>query len=165
MWSFLLYTLQVFSVILSNNPCHQGPELPLHFRRIIAFFRYHYQLATMRSGSSTADSHVYPADMEESNFLKRSRTLHWTHLGLSLLTSAGAVAIVACEAVPYRHYKNTAHWASSGLALWPLNFDLRPTFAALSCGCVIAFLNLIYVVVALLPSVSLFHFHTPLYLP
>ncbi|KAJ5126545.1 hypothetical protein N7448_007324 [Penicillium atrosanguineum] len=102
----------------------------------------------MSSGSSTAES----SDMQESAFLKRSRAIHLGRLSLSFLILTGAIATIACEAVPFRHYTSTAKWASAGLALWPLNFDLRPTIAAMSCGCVIAVLNLIYVVIALLPS-------------
>jgi hypothetical protein len=93
--------------------------------------------------------------MDESNFLKRNRSLHLARLGLSLLITTGAVAVVACEAVPLQHYQTTTQWATAGLALWPLNLDMRPTIAALACGCVIAVLNLVYVVVALLPSVSM----------
>jgi hypothetical protein len=103
----------------------------------------------MSSNASTAGS------MDESKFLKRNRALHWARLGLSLLITTGAVAVIACEAVPLHHYKTTAQWATEGLALWPLNLDMRPTIGALACGCVIAALNLVYVVVALLPSVSI----------
>lgn len=108
----------------------------------------------MSFSSSTAGSHTY-SEMDESLFLKRNRSIHWARLGLSILIASAAIAIIACEAVPFQHYKTTSQWASSGLALWPLNLDLRPTVAALSCGCVIAFLNLIYIVAALLPSVSI----------
>ncbi|KAJ5167484.1 uncharacterized protein N7482_006265 [Penicillium canariense] len=99
----------------------------------------------MSSNSSTAGS------LEEANFLKRTRSLHWARLALSVLITGGAIAVVACEAVPLQHYKTTAKWASAGLALWPLNFDLRPTIAALACGGVIAALNVVYAIAALLP--------------
>lgn len=102
----------------------------------------------MSSGSS------HSSDMQESTFLKRSRAIHWARLGLSFFILIVAVAVIACEAVPFQHYKSTAQWANAGLALWPLNFDLRPTIAALSCGSVIAVLNLVYVITALLPSVG-----------
>jgi hypothetical protein len=92
--------------------------------------------------------------MQESTFLKRSRVIRWARLGLSFFILIGAVAVIACEAVPFQHYKSTVQWANAGLALWPLNFDLRPTIAALSCGGVIAVLNLVYVITALLPSVG-----------
>jgi len=108
----------------------------------------------MTSGSSSTGSHAHSSDMQESTFLKRNRAIHLGRLSLSFLIVICAIAVIACETVPFQHYKSTAQWANVGLALWPLNFDLRPTIAALSCGCVIAVLNLIYVVAALLPSVS-----------
>ena len=110
----------------------------------------------MTSNSSlTGSGAAYSSDLEESNFLKRNRVIHFARLGLSFLIFGVAIAVVACEAPPLRHYKNTSQWASAGLALWPLNFDLRPTIAAISCGCIITILNLVYIAVALLPSVSL----------
>ncbi|KAJ5925832.1 hypothetical protein N7454_007342 [Penicillium verhagenii] len=105
----------------------------------------------MGSESSITGSNAFSSDMDESKFLKRNRVLHWARLGLSLLIFIAAVAIVSCEAVPFHHYKNTVKWASSGLALWPLNLDIRPTVAAISCGCIIGFFHLAYVVAALLP--------------
>ncbi|KAJ6156059.1 hypothetical protein N7497_004944 [Penicillium chrysogenum] len=107
----------------------------------------------MTSDSSLAESGgAYSSDMEETTFLKRNHVIHFTRLGLSFLIFGIAIAVVACEAPPLRHYKNTYQWASAGLALWPLNFDLRPTTAAVSCGCIITVLNLVYIAVALLPS-------------
>lgn len=112
----------------------------------------------MSLGSSTAGSQTHYG-MEETRFLKRTRAIHPARLFLSVLIFSTAITIIACEAVPFQHYKNTSQWASSGLALWPLNLDNRPTVAALSCGCVISFLNLIYIVAALLPTVSILSTH------
>lgn len=109
----------------------------------------------MSSNASTAGS------MDESKFLKRNRALHLTRLGLSALITTGAIAVIACEAQPLHHYKTTAQWESAGLALWPLNLDVRPTIAGLACGCVIAALSLVYMVVALLPSVGIPAPNTP----
>ncbi|OOQ86918.1 hypothetical protein PEBR_19172 [Penicillium brasilianum] len=100
----------------------------------------------MSSNASTAGS------MDESKFLKRNRVIHSTRLGLSALITTGAIAVIACEAQPLHHYKTTAQWASAGLALWPLNLDVRPTIAALACGCVIAALNLPHSRIKLLNS-------------
>ena len=108
----------------------------------------------MSSGSSTTGSNAYSSDLEESEFLRRNRLIHWGRLILSLLITVVAIATIASEAVPFRHYMTTADWAKAGLALWPQNLDLRPTITALSCGCVAAFINLIYIAAALLPSVS-----------
>ncbi|KAL2871811.1 uncharacterized protein BJX67DRAFT_88353 [Aspergillus lucknowensis] len=92
------------------------------------------------------------SDEEESSFLKRIRLLHWVRLGLAFLALAISVSIIACEAVPYRHYRNTSSYEAVGLYLWPLNLDLRPTIAVLACGSVITFLSLFFIVIALLPS-------------
>ena len=109
----------------------------------------------MSSRSSTQGSHAYSSDLEESKFLRDTRSIYLGRLVLSFLAIAVAIAVIVCESVPFRHYLGTAEWASTGLALWPQNLDLRPTIAALSCGCVIAFMNLTYVTTALLPSVSI----------
>ena len=109
----------------------------------------------MSSGpSSTVGSNAYSSEMVESVFLERNRLLHLARVGLSFLMLAGSIAVIACEAVPLYHYKNTVKWASAGLELWPPNFDIRPITAAIACGCVIAALNLVYFVAAVLPSVS-----------
>ncbi|KAL6237735.1 hypothetical protein BDW75DRAFT_248488 [Aspergillus navahoensis] len=89
---------------------------------------------------------------EESSFLKRIRLLHWIRLGLSSLALATSIAIIACEVVPYRHYRKTSSFENIGLYLWPINLDIRPTIAVMACGCVVAFLSLLFIVVALLPS-------------
>ncbi|KAL4934548.1 uncharacterized protein BDV17DRAFT_9674 [Aspergillus undulatus] len=112
----------------------------------------------MASGASLAGSfhgsyHASCAsNEEESSFLKRIRLLHWVRLGLSFLALAVSVSVIACEAVPYRHYRETSKFEDVGLYLWPLNFDVRPTIAILACGCAIAFLSSVFIVVALLPS-------------
>ena len=93
-------------------------------------------------------------DNEELTYLKRIHILRWVRFGLAFIILGAAVAIIGCEAGPLRHYHRTSEYEKVWLYLWPLNFDIRPTIAPLSCGCVIACLNLVYVVVALLPLVS-----------
>ncbi|KAE8350883.1 hypothetical protein BDV28DRAFT_29756 [Aspergillus coremiiformis] len=108
----------------------------------------------MDSGSASMVSyHVSCAsDAVESKYLKRVQYLRWVRLGLAVILFSIAVSIIACEAVPLKHYQVTSAYGKVGLYLWPMNFDIRPTVALLSCGCVIAFLNLAYTIAALLPS-------------
>ncbi|GFF31840.1 hypothetical protein IFM58399_03014 [Aspergillus lentulus] len=104
-------------------------------------------------GSAAASYTVSCAsDHEESTFLKRYHHLRWAQLALSVVCFGSALAIIGCEAVPFQHYRSTSGYEEAGLALWPLNFDLRPTIAILSSGCVIAVLNLVYIVAVLIPS-------------
>ncbi|PYH87717.1 hypothetical protein BO71DRAFT_445728, partial [Aspergillus ellipticus CBS 707.79] len=97
-------------------------------------------------------SHPTDPDLHETKFLHRTRSLRHTRLGLALLTLAIAIPTIVCEAIAYHHYRQTASYTRVWLYLWPLNLDLRPTIAILACGCVIAFQNLVYVVVAVIPS-------------
>lgn len=108
----------------------------------------------MDTGSTSSVSyHVSCAsDADESKYLKRVQYLRWIRLGLGVILFSIAVSIIACETVPYKQYRSTSAYGRIGLYLWPLNFDIRPTVALLSCGCVIAFLNLAYTILALIPS-------------
>ncbi|PWY89972.1 hypothetical protein BO70DRAFT_377186 [Aspergillus heteromorphus CBS 117.55] len=105
------------------------------------------------SSITTTISHIPSAsDTDETKFLTRTRTLRHTRLCLAILTVSIAIPTIACEAIAYHHYRQTASYSRVWLYLWPLNLDLRPTIAVLACGSVIALQNLIYVVVALIPS-------------
>ena len=103
----------------------------------------------MDSEPLTSGSYAHCAtDNEELTYLKRINILRWIRFGLALIILGAAVAVIGCEAGPLRHYHRTSEYEKVWLFLWPLNFDIRPTIAPLSCGCVIACLNLVYVVVA-----------------
>ncbi|KOC14899.1 hypothetical protein AFLA70_266g001880 [Aspergillus flavus AF70] len=108
----------------------------------------------MDTGSTTSVSyHVSCAsDADESKYLQRVQYLRWVRLALGIIIFGVAVSIIGCEAVPFQHYRATSAYGKVGLYLWPLNFDIRPTVALLSCGCIIAFLNLTYTIITLLPS-------------
>ncbi|KKK12245.1 hypothetical protein ARAM_004862 [Aspergillus rambellii] len=105
------------------------------------------------AASLTGSYHASCAsDAEESSFLKQTRYLRWIRIGLAFIILGVSVSLIACEAVPYRYYKKTSSYERVELYLWPLNLDIRPTIAMLACGCVVAFLSLFFIVVALLPS-------------
>ncbi|KAL2001815.1 hypothetical protein VTN02DRAFT_1190 [Thermoascus thermophilus] len=94
----------------------------------------------------------YASDEKESTYLSRIRMINWIRLGLAFVILGAAAAIVGCEAVPLHHYRSTSSFGQYWLYLWPLNFDLRPTNALLSCGAVIVFQALVYIIATLLPS-------------
>lgn len=109
----------------------------------------------MSSDSIAESGHAYSSDMEESTFLKRSRMIHVLRIVLSFLTLGIAVAVIACEVQPFQNYKSTSQWAVSGLTLWPLNFDIRPTIAAIACASIIGAFNLAYIIAAFIPCVRM----------
>jgi hypothetical protein len=108
----------------------------------------------MASRSSFSGSHPsYASNEQESVYLSRMRVLHWVRFGIALIILGAAAAVVGCEGAPLHYYKHTASFEKLWLPLWPLNLDVRQTNALLACGAVIMFQALIYIVVALIPSV------------
>lgn len=106
-----------------------------------------------RSSSPSSSNPSYASDEQESTYLTRTRILHQIRLGIAILILAVATAVVGCEGAPLYHYNQTASFERLWLTLWPLNLDVRQTNAILACGSVIAFQALVYIIVALLPSV------------
>lgn len=108
----------------------------------------------MGSRSSFSGSHPsYASDEQESLYLARTSLLHWIRLGIALIILGAATAVVGCEGAPLHYYKHTVSFEKLWLPLWPLNLDMRQTNALLACGAVIMCQALIYVIVALIPSV------------
>ena len=105
-----------------------------------------------RSGSSSPS---YASDEQESKYLARSRSLHWVKLGLGLVILAAGTTVVGCQAHGLHYYNDTKGYEKWWLALWPENFDLRPTQALLSGGIVIMISTLAFLIVAAFPSVCL----------
>lgn len=109
-----------------------------------------------RSSFSESISHPsYASDEQESTYLSKVRTLQWVRFGIALVTLGTAAAVVGCESAPLHRYNETVSFQNLWLPLWPLNLDLRQTNALLACGAVIMFQALIYIIVALVPSVRL----------
>lgn len=108
------------------------------------------------AASVTSSVTVRPAhdfDEQESIYLARSRTLHLVRLGIAGTIFATAVATFACEATTMHHYNDTEWYNMIWLPLWPLNLDTRGTSGLIAGGVLIALQSLIYIVMALLPSV------------
>lgn len=110
-----------------------------------------------RSSVSSLSHPSYASDEQESAYLARARALHWIRFSIALIILGAATAVVGCEGAPLHHYKDTVSFEKLWLPLWPLNLDVRQTNALLACGVVIMFQALIYIVVALIPSVCHHH--------
>lgn len=110
----------------------------------------------MSSITSLQGSHAPSAasDEDESTYIQRTRILHWIRIGLCMVVFALAIASIGAEGHPLRYYNKTVRYEEMHLPLWPENLELRPTIALITCGIIISLQSLIYVVVALLPSVG-----------
>lgn len=92
-------------------------------------------------------------DEQESRYLARSRILHRVRLGIAGTIFATAIATFACEATTMHHYNDTEWYNLVWLPLWPLNLDTRGTSGLIAGGVLISMQSLIYIIMALLPSV------------
>lgn len=109
-------------------------------------------MASLSSVSVTISHPSNAADDQEVAYLSRARVLHWTRMAIAVSIVGVATGIVGSEGDALHYYNKTVSYARVGLALWPLNLDIRDTKALLSCGAVILFQVIIFIVVAMLPS-------------
>lgn len=84
---------------------------------------------------------------------KLSRWVYLTRLGITAITLAASITVIACAGASLRHYSNSHLAAEWLLPLWPLNVDLRPTHTVLGCGITVAILSLVYLAAAFAPMV------------
>jgi hypothetical protein len=103
--------------------------------------------------SSSLHSRHSASSAEESAYLRQAGLLRWTRLGLSVLLVGVGVTIVGCEGHALHSYNMTALNGAFFLPLWPANTDLRPTTGTLAAGAVMIISSLLYLLVALIPSV------------
>lgn len=109
-------------------------------------------MASITSSVTVRPMHDF--DEQESIYLSRSRTLQRIRLGIAGTIFVTATAALACEAATMRHYNYTEWYYMVWLPLWPLNLDTRGTSGLIAGGALISLQSLIYIVTALLPSVS-----------
>lgn len=95
---------------------------------------------------------------QEEVWLKQAARLRLVRLVLSGLTLAVSAAALGCSSAAMRAYhdnKLAGHGSGAWvLHLWPVNLDLRPTIGTMVPAAIIALANLVYITVAVIPSVS-----------
>ncbi|KAK2751070.1 hypothetical protein FQN57_000145 [Myotisia sp. PD_48] len=108
----------------------------------------------MSSASSLSGSHApsSASDHDESTYLSRGRTLHWTRIALSTVIFVMGVAVVGAESHPLYSYHQTVEYEKWWLSLWPAQLDVSPSVTLITCGTIIFVQNGAYAIVALFPS-------------
>ncbi|ETN46862.1 uncharacterized protein HMPREF1541_01051 [Cyphellophora europaea CBS 101466] len=101
------------------------------------------------------DRHSASSAREEA-WLKDAHRLRLARFALSILTLAISASALGVSGATLRAYHaTTLSGNGSGtwqLRLWPVDIDLRPTIATLSCAGIIALANLMYIAVSIIPS-------------
>jgi len=107
----------------------------------------------MSSAPSLSGSHALSSasDEQESEYIVRTRRLHWVRTALSAVITFAAIAVVGCEGHSLIYYQKTHSFDKFWLFLWP-NIDLRPTHTLIATGAIITALALLYTAVSFLPS-------------
>jgi hypothetical protein len=77
-------------------------------------------------------------ELEQQKTTKMVRIVESARLGLAVLALLSAVVIVGTSAETLSVYNKTHLSQDFFLALWPTNFDTRPTVALVTCGVIIA---------------------------
>ena len=83
-----------------------------------------------------------------------NKALHWTRTINALFTLLFAIAIIACTGQALGEYSKSQN-SDWYIRLWPANLDIRATQIALGCSICIMIANLVYIIAALTPSVSI----------
>jgi len=107
----------------------------------------------MSSAPSLSGSHALSSasDEQESEYILRTRRLHWARTALSVIITFAATAVLGCEAHSLIYYHQTHSFSKFWLFLWP-HIDLRPTHSLIATGAIITALAVLYTAVSFLPS-------------
>ena len=115
-----------------------------------------FRFASFQSTSRTP-SHAPPAYSPDDVLAVRNqlhtKLLAWIRIALATFTLGVSIAVIVCAASALRTYSGTRYTAEWVLPLWPTSVDLRPSHAVLACGVVLTVMSLVYLIVALAPTV------------
>jgi hypothetical protein len=112
----------------------------------------------------TSEFQEWSPDAGHQKAVRASRAIESTRLGLTVLALLSAITIVATSADTLGVYNKTHLGEEFFLALWPSDFDIRPTTALVICGAIIILSSAVSLAVSRVPSVSLIHILSPLHI-
>jgi len=102
----------------------------------------------------------FPSDFQEwspdaghQKAVRTFRAIESTRLGLTVLALLSAITILATSADTLAVYNKTHLGEDFFLALWPSDFDIRPTTALVICGAIIMLSSAASLAVSRVPSI------------
>ena len=116
---------------------------------------------TASKSEFTSDSQEWSADAGHQKAVRRSRAIESTRLGLTVLALLSAITILATSADTLAVYNQTHLSEEFFLALWPSDFDIRPTTALVICGSIVILSSAVSLAASRVPAVSLVHTLSP----
>jgi hypothetical protein len=118
---------------------------------------------TATKSEVTSEIQEWSPDAGHQKAVRTSRAIESTRLGLTVLALLSAITILATSADTLAVYNQTHLSEEFFLALWPSDFDIRPTTALVICGSIVILSSAVSLAVSRVPSVSLIHIHSPLH--
>jgi len=92
-------------------------------------------------------------EIEQQKHTKTLRLVESVRLGLTVLSLLSALVIVGTSAETLGVYNRTHLGDDFFLALWPTDFDIRPTVALVTCGATIFMISAISLASAKIPAI------------
>lgn len=92
-------------------------------------------------------------ELERQKSTKTIRMVESARLGLTVLALLSAIVIVGTSAETLGVYNRTHLGQDYFLALWPTNFDIRPTIALITCGAIIVLASAISLATSKVPAI------------
>jgi len=103
---------------------------------------------------STSESQEWSPDAGHQKAVRTSRAIESTRLGLTVLALLSAITIVATSADTLGVYNKTHLGEEFFLALWPSDFDIRPTTALVICGTIVILSSAASLAVSRVPAIQ-----------
>jgi hypothetical protein len=103
------------------------------------------------STSSFPEFEIREIEQQKNN--KIIRLVESGRLALTVLSLLSALVIVGTSAETLGVYRRTHLGDDFFLALWPTDFDIRPTIALISCGAIIVLISAISLAATKVPAV------------
>jgi len=85
--------------------------------------------------------------------VRTARSVESVRLGLTALALLAGISIVGTSADTLSVYNTTTLSGDYFLAIWPTEFDLRPTIALVTCGAIITIASTVSIVASRLPPI------------
>jgi len=101
----------------------------------------------------TSEFQEWSPDAGHQKAVRTSRAIESTRLGLTVLALLSAITILGTSADTLAVYNQTHLSEEFFLALWPSDFDIRPTTALVICGTIVILSSIVSLAVSRVPSI------------
>lgn len=140
------------STTTSPRPSHSSNSTPL--KKHPSYTESALEITSSPPLTSFLNDRHSASSAQEEAYLRSSFRQRVLRLIICVLTLATALAALGVEGHILQSYNETRLGRDWQLPLWPINIDVRPTLGVLIPAAIVAAFNVVYILLALIPSVS-----------